>query len=527
MAAPKQAKAPVTAYEATVRFLETARKPAVLDPGDDPIPIGADNFKLERRGETATLEIWSETRNLVRRLRAVHSEHRGRLELEVERFGGLAGRLALVDLAHPASRDTSRRGARLKYRERFRRSLLRQFPSWRIAELSTEADLHHSLSPSYPRALLRKGATALAAIGAAEDSLDVDGVLTFGLIWLDYLRQREKRVAIQGLAIFVPAGKEATTCHRIWYLEASPVRPGNWQVGDLPHSGSYAVFVHFADGAEEPVDPRDYTNFDTRIEPCRRPLASSPTQLLDWIGRLAEIENVTRRDHSDGAVSLAVHGMEFARAEGGRMLFGLDHKQEISSEGPLAEKQIAEIEALAQGLAERRYASQDHVHPLYTRHPEAWLESQVRANIERVDAALLPHPLYGQVPQFAAGQRGILDILAADRAGRLAVVEVKASQDIHLPLQALDYWMRVKWHLERGEFSGRGYFPDLELRADPPRLLLVAPALDFHPSNETVLRFFSREVEVERIGVGIEWRQELRVMFRSPALVCRSPFFTR
>src|ERR1700722_10944847 len=107
MAAPKQAKASVAAYEATMRFLEAARKPAVLDPGDDPIAIGADNFKLERRGESATLEVWSETRNLVRRLRAIHSEHRGRLELDVERFGGLAGRLALVDLAHPASRDAS------------------------------------------------------------------------------------------------------------------------------------------------------------------------------------------------------------------------------------------------------------------------------------------------------------------------------------------------------------------------------------------------------------------------------------
>jgi hypothetical protein len=508
MAATKQAKAPVTAYEATVRFLETARKPAVLDPGDDPIPIGTDNFKLERKGEMATLEIWSETRNLVRRLRGVHSEHRGRLELEVERFGGRSGRLELVDLAHPASRDTSRRGARLKYRERFRRSIQRQFPSWRIAELSTEADLHHSLSPSYPRALLRKGGSALAAIGAAEDSLDVDGALTFGLIWLDYLRQRETRLPVQGLAIFVPEGKEATTCHRIRHLDPSAV--------------ACAVFVHFADGSEEPIDPRDYTNFDTRIESCRQPLAASPTQLLDWVERLTEIEDVERRDHADGAVSLAVHGLEFARAEGGRISFGIDHKHEASTEA-----QLAEIEALARGLAERRSAGQDHVHPLYARHPEAWLESQVRRNIERVDAALLPHPLYGQVPQFAAGERGMLDILAADRCGRLVIVEVKASQDIHLPLQALDYWMRVKWHLERGEFSGRGYFPGLELRADRPRLLLVAPALDFHPSNETVLRFFSRAVEVERIGVGIEWRQELRVMFRSPAPICRSPFSTR
>jgi hypothetical protein len=102
------------------------------------------------------------------------------------------------------------------------------------------------------------------------------------------------------------------------------------------------------------------------------------------------------------------------------------------------------------------------------------------------------------------------------------VIEVKASQDIHLPLQALDYWMRVKWHLERNEFAGRGYFPDIPLRSDPPRLLLVAPALDFHPTNEAVLGFFSPEVHVERIGIGIQWRQELRVMFRAPAVTARA-----
>jgi hypothetical protein len=508
MTAPKQAGDPVTAYEAILRFLERAGKPAVLDPGDDPILIGPDNFKLERRGEGATLEVWSETRNLVRRLRGLRSENRGRVEFEVERFGGRVGRLALVDLAHPASRDTSRRGARLKYREQFRRSLLRQFPSWRIAELSTEPDLHHSLSPSYPRALLRRGSSAVAAIGAAENSLDVDGVLTFGLIWLDYVRQRETQVSIQGLAIFLPAGKEATTCHRIRYL-------------DSPSAPVYALFVHSPDGSEESVEPGDYTNFDTRIEPCHWPLVASPTRLLEWVERLAEIEDVERRDQADGSVSLAVHGMEFARAANGRMSFGLDHKHEASNETCLAE-----IEALARGLAERRDSRQDHIHPLYARHPEAWLEAQVRTDIERVDAALLPHPLYGQVPQFAAGERGMLDILAVDRSGRLVIIEVKASEDIHLPLQALDYWMRVKWHLERGEFAGRGYFPGVELRADPPRLLLVAPALDFHPSNETVLRFFSPDIEVERVGVGIEWRQEVRVMFRR-APVCRSLFSTK
>ena len=162
----------------------------------------------------------------------------------------------------------------------------------------------------------------------------------------------------------------------------------------------------------------------------------------------------------------------------------------------------------------RHARAADRENPLYARHPEAWLESQVRANMERIDATLLRRPIYGQAPQFAAGERGILDLLAARRDGRLAVVEIKASQDIHLPLQALDYWMRVKWHLERGEFAGRGYFPGLELRPEPPVLLLIAPALEFHPTNEGILRYFSPEIEVERIGLGIQWRQELRVMFR-------------
>src|SRR5579863_6204833 len=416
MAAPKQVKAPVAAYEAVLRFLEGARMPAVLDPGDDPIPIGGDNFKLERRGESATLEIWSESRNLVRRLRGVHSEHRGRLELEVERFGGRTGRLALVDLAHPASRDASRRGARLKYRERFRHSLLRQFPSWRIAELSTEADLHHSLSPSYPRALLRKGATALAAIGAAEDSLSPDGVLSFGLIWLDYLRRRETRFIIEGLAVFLPGGMEHNTCHRVRFLD--------------PQAARYSVFIHDLHGYEERVDPRDYTNLETRLDPYRQPL------------------------------------------EGSRP------------------KHLGDTEAL--------------------------LESRIRAEIEAIDATLRTTPVYGQVPQFAGGHRSVIDLLAVDGDGRLTVIEIKADQDIHLPLQALDYWMRVKWHLDRGDFTSRGYFPGIPLQSECPRLLLVAPALDYHPSNEAVLRYFSPEIPVERLGVGVEWRRELKVMFRSP-----------
>ena len=108
----------------------------------------------------------------------------------------------------------------------------------------------------------------------------------------------------------------------------------------------------------------------------------------------------------------------------------------------------------------------------------------------------------------------MLDLLAVDHAGRLAVVELKASADLHLPLQALDYWVRVKWHLDRGEFGANGYFPGIALRPEAPRLLLVSPSLEFHPTTEAILRFFAPQIEVERVGLAVEWRKRLQAVFR-------------
>jgi hypothetical protein len=115
---------------------------------------------------------------------------------------------------------------------------------------------------------------------------------------------------------------------------------------------------------------------------------------------------------------------------------------------------------------------------------------------------------------LAGGERGIIDLLAVDYSCRLTVVELKASADIHLPLQALDYWLHVKWHLDRGEFTAAGYFPGIHLKPEPPRILLVSPSLEFHPATETILRFFSPAIEVERVGLSADWRDQLSVVFR-------------
>ena len=476
-------------------FLAASGRPVVIEPGNDPIAVAEDNFVLSGTPVRPVIECWSAAKNLKRRVSGIRFERRGKLELDTELFGGGKGRLLMIDLANPAQANATLRGDRLKFREQFRHALNRQYPDWRIAELSTDPDLEHTLSPAYPRALLRKGRSGIAAIAASEDSQDPDGALSFGLIWLDYLRCREPKLSIGGLLIFLPIGAEVNTCHRVRHLD--------------PAVAQVAVFVHSPDGVEEAVHPEDYTNFMTRVEPQHAPTFSP--ELESSLRQLSAIEGVQQTFHANGSASLSVRGLEFARTAGSDLLHGLDRKQAGG---------LSEALALADGLTQMRcHEATDRDNPLYRRHPEAWLESQIRADVQAIDGTILSEPLYSQAPHIASADRGILDLLGVDFEGRLVVIEIKATEDLHLPLQALDYWMRVKWHLERGDFTRAGYFPGIVIRPEPPRLLLVAPAIEFHPTNETILRCFSSDVSVERIGLGLEWRRELKVVLRQ---TCRS-----
>jgi hypothetical protein len=162
----------------------------------------------------------------------------------------------------------------------------------------------------------------------------------------------------------------------------------------------------------------------------------------------------------------------------------------------------------------RNAEAEDRQHPLYAQNPEGWLEAQVRGNPGAIDASLCGSPLYGQVPIFAGKDRGVVDLLGVDHDGRLAVIELKASADLHLPFQALDYWLRVKKHLMAGDFERLGYFAGMTVRREPPRILLVAPALEFHSTSETLIRFLRPDVEVLRIGLSADWRKEPKIVLR-------------
>lgn len=156
-----------------------------------------------------------------------------------------------------------------------------------------------------------------------------------------------------------------------------------------------------------------------------------------------------------------------------------------------------------------------------------WAEYLAGRRNDRIIPRFDPRYVYTQVPAIAgASDRGMLDLLGVTADGRLAVIELKASDDLQMALQGLDYWIRVRHHHReapgcpaglpggRNDLQRHGYFREVELSPLPPRLYLVAPALHIHPATETVLRYLSPAVEWSLLALDERWRQEVRVVWR-------------
>jgi hypothetical protein len=94
------------------------------------------------------------------------------------------------------------------------------------------------------------------------------------------------------------------------------------------------------------------------------------------------------------------------------------------------------------------------------------------------------------------------------------VIELKASEDIQLPIQAVDYWLRVCRHQREGDFQRYGYFAGIELDPKPPLIWIAAPALRFHSATDILLKYVSPDIRITRIGLNENWRRGLKVVFR-------------
>jgi hypothetical protein len=146
--------------------------------------------------------------------------------------------------------------------------------------------------------------------------------------------------------------------------------------------------------------------------------------------------------------------------------------------------------------------------------PERWLESLLLQDIRAIDARFDPRFVYPQVPAFLGGDRGMIDILSVTSEGRLAVLELKVSEDIELPMQGLDYWLRVRWHHARNEFQTHGYFPSVTLSPLPPLLFFVCPQFRYHSSFPLLTGQIEPAVPLIQVGINENWREGVRVVLR-------------
>lgn len=494
--------------ERALRELRERGQVEVREDGELLAGLTDPEFELREQSGKLVLQLWSSGATLVRRIQGVMAMAESSVELAVQKFGkSRPGRLEL------RSRDVPLAAGRItreEFRARFRQLLAEQFPEEDLQSLTTAADLKRSLSGNYARGLQARGREAHAVLGAppTESPASIDGALAFALLWLDWTREHNPKKHVAGLRLFLPEGRSQVTCHRLQALSR-----------DLPIEIYELEWSH---GTARRVDPRDSGNLDSSLVPRRqverlREEATAEAQSLG-LAALAGPENHGPSESGldvvvvpgTRAVSWRFRGLELARYEAG-VLRIVDDSGDLLSAAGLPEKVGARLGTL------RRFRSPeppDAHHPLYRAQGERWLESLILADPARIEPRLDPRFVYSQVPAFSFTDRAVLDLLGATRDGRLVVMELKVNEDLQLLPQALDYWLRVRWHREQGDLESLGYFPGLPLANRPPLLYLVAPGLRFHPATETLLRYVSRDIEVVRVGLNEDWRKGPRVLFR-------------
>ena len=489
-------------------FLSGSNGAVVVEDGAVLFDLGHAKYSVSGDSNKCLLHFWSEERNVVRRV--LETEAKGEtLRVTVQKMG--QARPTKLDICRERDPRTAsaKRASRGAYQRLLERVLRKKFPDLSVAQMSSSADLEKSFGPIYARGLLRRGQSGFAVLGVNRQELQgsIDAALTFGILWLDVCRAlHARKLVIGGLKLFVPAGCSDIVRERMAHLNRDAAK---WELYELEERGEDL----------SQIEVLDRGNIATRLVRCcddadTQARFGGPIALVR--GMMAEVDVAVL---SPVEIGFRCHGLEFARArlsaEPGKfnsvpeLVFGSGPAQRV-----LDDSNLDQFQTLIRSIGEVRHAEGPKECRWWRLHPERWLESLVVRHISALDSQLDPRWRYSQVPAFSASDRVMIDVLTLTREGRLAVLELKADEDIHLPLQGLDYWARVAWHHERGEFQKFGYFAGRELSPQAPLLMMVAPALRVHPTTDTLLRYIDPAIEWMLLGVDERWRKELRVVFR-------------
>ena len=485
--------------------META---VVIEDGDVIFDLAQAKYSVSGEINKCLLHLWSPDRNVVRRVLDAEVK-KDVLLLQVQRLGQTKPTKLQICRNRDWRTPTARKISRLGYQRLLQKVLQRHFPGFTISNMTTSTDLKHSFGPIYTRGIAQRGQSAFAVLGvnSQETQGSIDAALTFGVLWLDFCRQtRADKMVIEGLKLFVPQKSSAVIKERMAHLNP---RAAKWQLYELNERDAELV----------EIDISDRGNIATRLvhaadeSSARERFAESIARIR---GLMPEVEIAIL---SSAEIAFRRHGLEFAQTRlahdpvsfrsSTEIVFGVGRGERVLTD--LNEEYFT---TLVRSIGEVRHPEGPRDHPLWRMHPERWLESLAVLNLGALDGELDGQIKYSQVPAFSASDRAMIDVLTTTREGRLAVVELKADEDIHLPLQGLDYWSRVAWHQARGDFARFGYFPGVELSNQYPLLFLVAPALRVHPTTDILLRYISPKIDWVLVGIDERWRENLKAIFR-------------
>lgn len=493
-------------------FLSGSSGAVVIEDGAVMFNLEQARYSVSGERNKCLLHLWSEERNVVRRVLDVESKGES-LRVTVQKMGQLRPTKLEICRERDARIVSARLRSRTVYQRILERVLGKSFPELTLAHISNAVDLEKSFGPIYSRGLLKRGQSGFAVLGVngQEPQGSIDAALTFGILWLEVCRTANAgKLVVEGLKLFVPSGCSTLVRERMAHLNRAAAK---WELYELEER------------AEElkPIEILDRGNILTRLVHCPNDAEiqerfAGPIALVRSV--MAEVEVAAL---SPAEIAFRCHGLEVARArmsdrlavESGKLR---DVPELVFGHGPvmrvLNDGNLEEFKQLIRSVGEVRHADGPKESRWWRLHPERWLESLVVKDVAALDDSLDARWRYSQVPAFSAADRAMIDVLTVNREGRLAVLELKADEDIHLPLQGIDYWARVAWHHARGEFQKFGYFAGRELAAGAPLLIMVAPALHVHPATDILLRYISPEIEWTLLGIDERWRSGVRVVFR-------------
>lgn len=425
--------------------------------------------------------------------------HPERLRLDLTRKMGIERiHLELRPLDAPDDRAPGAHFVRRQSAEAMMGSLRSHFPAVTIERVWTGRASIPGLSSIYARVVFQSGQRRMAALAMEEGDSDEGSahLLTAGILWITALSAEARPV--ERCLLLVPKSQTRGVARCMTSLSAgfrSRLELYEWSP---------------AEGALEPIQPVDqgllFDPATTRLPKVSR-LPTSAGAEPEILRSLPPAIRAFRHP-STGELAIRCRGLEIGR---------------ITSRGQRVNPTVAQaagmpvdgctIEQLAERVATIRHAQcEDRWHPLYRWQAERWLEEMIRDEPTAIDPELDPGLIYPQIPAHDDGGRGLVDLLGMRSNGRLVIMELKVTEDVRLPMQGLDYWLRVEWHRRRGDFRRRGYFPGKNIAPQPAALYLVAPIFEFHRGFEGVARGISAEVPVFQIGINANWRSRIKVL---------------